>query len=153
MSPLNLNFNLQACLLSASSHLVVVLRVVVHARGPEAGRALPPVPADVDWQRRRAQRGHPGGGRRRPGPQPRGGIRVRPTPRRLQRPGAVHPVPLGGARTSEEDAVLALKKIRMDIVMRFLAEKYDVTISPLDFPRGHIRYLLLALRHSYDTYC
>ena len=103
-------------------HLVVIFRVVVHAGGAHARREQPVRGGHGDGQRRRTQV-RPGGtssadGRRR-ADQRRGGVRVGgPAPAaRLQRPGAVHPVPLGGTRTSKEGAVIALK-MRIGTVVR-----------------------------------
>ena len=102
-------------------HLVVVFRVVVHAGGAHARREQPVRGGHGDGQRRRTQvrpdwATSSADGRRR-ADQRRGGVRVGgPAPAaaaRLQRPGAVHPVPLGGARSAKEGAVIALKtKIR-----------------------------------------
>ena len=100
-------------------HLVVVFRVVVHAGGAHARREQPVRGGHGDGQRRRTQvrpdRATSSADGRRRADQRRGGVRVGgPAPAaRLQRPGAVHPVPLGGARSAKEGAVIALKiKIR-----------------------------------------
>ena len=98
-------------------HLVVVFRVVVHAGGAHARREQPVRGGHGDGQRRRTQvrpdRAASSADGRRRADQRRGGVRLGGGPARLQRPGAVHPVPLGGARSAKEGAVIALKiKIR-----------------------------------------